>query len=67
MKVFMLKEEDFADLERRVELHYMKRAEHADQPWNTSFRHDDPRGRSVYDQFKSTWFEVCRWTQEHGA
>ena len=63
MKVYMLKDENLADLARRVELHYRKRAERESQPWATSFRPDDPRGDSVYDQFKSTWYELCKWAE----
>jgi hypothetical protein len=67
MRVFLLKSEDFDDLKRRIELHYMKRAEAKRELWNSSFAHDDPRGKSQFDMFKETWFEVVRWTQEHGA
>lgn len=65
MKVYLIKDEDFEDLKRRIELHYRKRAESRNEPWNTSFTHDDPRGKSQYDHFKGTWYEVVRWTQEH--
>ena len=65
MKVYLLKDEDFADLARRIELEYRKRCEDAGQPWATSFQHDDPRGMSIYDQFKLTWFHLCRWASEN--
>jgi hypothetical protein len=45
MRVFLLKSEDFDDLKRRIELHYMKRAEAKRELWNSSFAHDDPRGK----------------------
>lgn len=64
MKAYILKDEDFADLARRIELHYRERAERENQPWGTSFMRDDPRGTSIYDQFKSTWLELCRWAGE---
>ncbi len=66
MKVYILKDEDFASLARSIELHYRQRAEAAGQPWATSFAVDDPRGESIYDQFKGTWFELCRWSGAHG-
>lgn len=65
MKAYIMKDEDFADLARRIELHYMQRAQKENQPWNTSFSPSDPRGRSVYDQFKATWLELCRWADSH--
>ena len=65
MKVYQLKDEDFANLARRVELHYRKRATDARQPWETSFMAEDPRGISIYDQFKGTWLELLRWCDEH--
>lgn len=64
-KVYLMKDEDFADLARRIELHYRKRAEAADQPWATSFSNSDPRGVSIYDQFKATWLELCRWADSN--
>ena len=63
-KAFILVEADFERLKEKIELHYRKRAEAAQQPWATSFMHDDPRGKSIYDQFKTTWYEICRWTSE---
>jgi hypothetical protein len=65
MKVHILKDEDFADLRRRIELNYLNRAERAGQPWNTSFMTDDPRGVSISDQFRSTSMELIRWMNEH--
>jgi len=65
VKVYILKDEDLADLARRIELHYRKRAEREDQPWGTTFLPEDPRGISIYDQFKGTWYELCRWADSH--
>lgn len=66
-RVYILKDSDFADLARRIELNYRNRAEANNQPWATSFRADDPRGVSIYDQFRETWFDLCRWTKENGV
>lgn len=65
MKVHILKDEDFAELLEKIELHYRKRAEKANQPWATSFMREDPRGESIYDQFKGTNYELVRWAQRH--
>ena len=65
MKVYILKDNDFADLARSIELHYRERAQDAGQPWDTSFTADDPRGKSIYDQFRSTWYEMCQWARSH--
>lgn len=66
-KVYVLEDADFAALARSIELHYRNRAERAGQPWSTSFRADDPRGTSIYDQFRATWFELCRWARDQGV
>jgi hypothetical protein len=61
MKAYILKDSDFEELEMKIELHYRKRCENASQPWSTSFAHDDPRGKSIYDQFRGTWYELQVW------
>lgn len=66
-KVYILRDSDFADLARRIELNYRNRAEINNQPWATSFRADDPRGVSIYDQFRQTWFDLCRWATDNGV
>ena len=66
-RVYSLRDSDCADLARRIELNYRKRAETYNQPWATSFRSDDPRGTSIYDQFRQTWFDLCRWATENGV